>query len=59
MMFGKKKRYLYLSNDEHRIVVQALVKLKNALIQQGRSTDCVDELIVKFLEAPVRRIRVN
>ena len=59
MMFRKKKRYLYLSNDEHRIVVQALVKLKNALIQQGRSTDCVDELIVKFLEAPIRRIRVN
>ena len=59
MMFGKKKRYLYLSNDEHRIVIQALVKLKNALIQQGRSTDCVDELIIKFLEAPVRRIRVT
>ena len=35
------------------------LKLKNALIQQGRSTDCVDELIVKFLEAPVRKIRVN
>lgn len=59
MMFGKKKRYLYMSNGEHRIVVQSLVKLKNTLIQQGRSTDCVDELIVKFLEAPVRRIRVN
>ena len=59
MMFGKKKRYLYLSNEEHRIVVQSLVKLKNTLIQQGCSTDCVDELIVKFLEAPVRRIRVN
>lgn len=59
MMFGKKKRYLYLSNEEHRIVVHALVKLKNALIQQGRSTDCVDELIVMFLEAPVRRMRVN
>lgn len=59
MMFWKKKWYLYLSNEEHRIVVQALVKLKNALIQQGRSTDCVDELIVKFLKAPVRRIRVS
>ena len=42
-MFGKKKRYLYLNAEEHRIVVQSLVKLKNALIQQGRSTDCVDE----------------
>ena len=59
MMFGKRKRYLYLSDEEHRVVVQSLVHLKNALIRQGRSTDCVDELIVKFLEAPVRRIRVN
>lgn len=58
-MFGKRKRYLYLSDEEHRVVVQSLVKLKNALIRQGRSTDCVDELIVKFLEAPVRKIRVN
>ena len=59
MMFGKKKRYLYLSNEEHRIVVQSLVKLKNRLIHEGRSTDCVDELIVKFTKAPVRRIRIN
>ena len=59
MMFGKEKRYLYLNAEEHRIVVQSLVKLKNTLIQQGRSTDCVDELIIKFLEAPIRRIRVN
>ena len=58
-MFGKRKRYLYLSDEEHRVVVQSLVNLKNALIRQGRSADCVDELIVKFLEAPVRRIRVN
>lgn len=58
-MFGRKNRYLYLSAEEHRIVVQSLVKLKNALIQQGCRTDCVDELIVKFLEAPVKRIRAN
>lgn len=58
MLFRKKKRYLYMSDEEHRIVIQSLVKLKNNLIQQGRSTDCVDELIVKFLEASVKRIRV-
>ena len=55
----RKKRYLYLSEDELRVLVQSLVRLKNSLIQQDRYTDCVDELIVKFLEAPVRRIRVN
>ncbi len=58
-MFGKKKRYLYLSAEEHRTVIRSLVKLKNKLIHEGRNTDCVDELIVKFLKAPVRRIRVN
>lgn len=55
----RKKRYLYLSEDELRVLVQSLVRLKNSLIQQDRYTDCVDELIVKFLEAPVRRIRIN
>lgn len=59
MIMFRKKRYLYLSEDELRVLVQSLVRLKNSLIQQDRYTDCVDELIVKFLEAPVRRIRIN
>lgn len=45
-MFSKK-RYLYLSNDELSVLMHSLVRLKNSLIQQGRYTDCVDELILK------------
>lgn len=44
----KLKYYLYLTDEENRLVLNSLVRLKNALIQQGRYTDCVDELIVKF-----------
>jgi hypothetical protein len=44
---GKKKRYLYLSSGETRLVLQSLIRFKNKLQQQGRYTDCVDELILK------------
>lgn len=50
-MFSKK-RYLYLSNDELNILLRSLIKLKNTLIQQGRYTDCVDELILKVTNSP-------
>lgn len=50
-MFSKK-RYLYLSNEELSILLRSLIQLKNALIQQGRYTDCVDELILKITEYP-------
>ena len=48
----RKKRYLYLGNDELSILLHSLVRLKNSLIQQGRYTDCVDELILKVMRCP-------
>lgn len=56
MIMFKKKRYLYLNNEEFSILMKSLVRLKNSLIQQGRTTDCVDELIVKVLESPVKKM---
>ena len=50
-MFSKK-RYLYLSNDELSILLHSLIRLKNSLIQEGRYTDCVDELILKVTNCP-------
>ena len=57
-MLGKQKRYLYLSHEETRLVLQSLVRLKNKLIQEDRYTDCVDEMILKVMEAPVKRVKV-
>ena len=39
-----------LSHDEVRIIVYALVELKNQLIAEGRYTDPVDDLLVRFVE---------
>ena len=33
------KFHIYLDDDEYRQVVQCLISLKNALIEQGRYTD--------------------
>lgn len=54
----KEKRYLYLDNEEVSVVLHSLVNLKNKLIQQGRYTDCVDEVIIKAIDAPTKKIRI-
>ena len=38
------------SYDEIRIIVRALVELKNQLIEEGRYTDAVDDLLIKFID---------
>ena len=45
-MFRPKFRFTY---DEVRIIVMALVELKNQLIAEGRYTDAVDDLLIKFV----------
>jgi hypothetical protein len=47
IMFRPKFRF---THDEVRIIVMALVELKNQLISEGRYTDAVDDLLIKFVE---------
>ena len=51
----KKKHYLYLNVSEHSISIKSLVQMKNKLTQQGRFTDCVDDLLMKVIAAPMKR----
>ena len=46
----EKKYYLYLNNDEIKIIVRSLIMLRNNLLKQNRYTDCVDEIIIKFIK---------
>lgn len=55
----EKKSHLYLDSHERSILLHSLVELKNQLIQQGRYTDCVDELIVKVTTARTKRIKIK
>lgn len=55
----EKKTHLYVDSSERSILLHSLVELKNQLIQQGRYTDCVDELIFKVVNAPIQRMKIE
>ena len=38
-----------LTYDETRIIVMSLKELQNQLIKEGRYTDAIDELLIKFV----------
>jgi hypothetical protein len=46
-MFKPKFKF---THDEIRIIVMALVELKNQLIAEGRYTDAVYDLLIKFVD---------
>ena len=54
----EKLNHLYVDSKEKTILLLSLVELKNQLIQQGRYTDPVDELIFKISNAPISKLKV-
>lgn len=54
-----KTYHAYLDSHERQLVIHSLVELKNRLIQEGRYTDCVDELIFKVVNTPSKKIVFN
>lgn len=55
----EKKTHLYVDSQEKTLLLHSLVELKNQLIQQGRYTDCVEELIFKVINAPIKRMKIE
>ena len=45
------KYHLYLSHEEVRLIIQVLIDKRNKLIQMGKYTDAVDDLIIKVMNA--------
>ena len=43
-----KRRYLYLTETEWRVILLALNQMRSKLITQGRYTDAVDELVMRM-----------
>lgn len=51
----EKKRYIILDDSEWKIVINALNDFRNSLIQQGRYTDAVDDIMIKVINAKSKR----
>lgn len=55
---GKEdKRVLTLDKYEHGVVVNALNEMRNDLLEEQRSTDIVDEVLLKAIDAPTKKVR--
>lgn len=52
------KYHLYLDDNEYNRVIESLICLKNSLIEQGRYTDAVDDVLIKLSKAHKKRVTV-
>ena len=53
------KYHIYLTPDERHTVINSLIDLRNDLILQGKFTDIIDELLIKFTKAKVKKIKIK
>ena len=53
-----QKYHVYLTNEERSEILKSLIDLKNAMMEQGRYTDLLDEVIVKLSYARKKNIKV-
>ena len=55
----KQKYYVALTDQERRLMIESLNRLRNKLISAGRYTDAVDELLIKAANAKVKKFKVT
>ena len=59
MAMRNPKYHIYLTPDERRTVINSLIDLRNDLILRGKYTDIIDELLIKFTKAKVKKFKVK
>jgi len=46
-----------MDDYEWRVVINALNELRTSLINEGRYTDAVDEVLLKVIRAPQKKVK--
>ena len=54
-MFREEKRILEIDDHEQGVVINALNDYRTAKLSEGYTTDIIDELLIKTIEAPTRK----
>ena len=52
------RKYNYLDNFEHRLLGGCLVTARNEYIREGKPLEDVNDLILKIIDAPSKKLRV-
>ena len=53
-----EKKYLCLDNYEWRLVISGMSELRNQLIRNGKDTAPINEVLLKLIDAPIKKIKV-
>lgn len=54
-----QKHYIAIDEYERRIIISSLNNLRNKLIAESRYTDAVDDVLVKVMNAPIKKFKVR
>lgn len=54
-----QKYYIAITEGERRIIINALNSLRNKLLAEGRYTDAADDVLIKVVNAPIRKFKVR
>lgn len=52
------KRHIYVDDFEHRLLVGCLMAARNEYIYEDKPIEDVNELILKIIDAPTKKLRV-
>ena len=52
------KYHLALTDNEYSLIINSLNDLRNELIAQGRYTDAVNDVLVKFIGAKKKKFKI-
>lgn len=53
-----EKRYIALDDFERRIVDDCMNEMRNKLIADSKYTDAVDEVLLKIIDAKLKKFKV-
>ncbi len=54
-----QKHYIAIDESERRIILNALNALRNKLLAQDRYTDAVDDVLIKVVNAPIKKFKIK
>ena len=54
----EKKYYIALDDFERRVVVNCMNEMRNSLIENGKCTDDLDEVMLKIIRSKQKKLKV-
>ena len=58
-MMRDDRKVVMLDNYDHGMVITALNDKRNIMLRERKDTDAVDEVLLKLIDAPSRKVRVR